>query len=303
MSIHADGIDVPIELVRGLLDEQFPQWAALSLTPVREFGTDHVLYRLGDDLVARMPIIGWAADQAISDARWLPRLVDHVPVTLPVPVATGEPSSTYPFHWSVAPWLPGATPTAANADPIVLAEELAGFVAALHAVDASGGSAKSGTARGTPIRRWDRAVRDAIAEAGNRLDGRAALRAWEHCLDAPDHEGDPVWIHGDLLAGNMLVDDGHLSAVIDFGALGVGDPAPDLQPYWCTLPVDAGGAFRAVIDERCGYDEATWRRGRGWALGPALTGIPYYWDTVPAFAQRGLRSLERVLADLGGLEG
>nr|WP_281385871.1 aminoglycoside phosphotransferase family protein [Nocardioides luti] len=269
------------------------------MRPVAEFGTDHALYRLGDDLVARMPIIGWAADQADSDATWLPRLVNHVPVTLPVPVALGEPSAAYPFRWSVAPWLPGQTPTADNVDPFVLAEELAGFVADLHAVDATGGPLKTGSSRGAPIRGWDESVRSAIVEAGDRIDGPAALRAWEHCLEAPDHAGDPVWIHGDLLAGNLLVDGGHLSAVIDFGALGVGDPGPDLTPYWSTLSVEAAGRFREVVDERCGYDDAVWRRGRGCTLAPALTGIPYYWDTVPAFAQRGLRTLERVLADLG----
>ena len=299
MSIHADGVEVPAALVRRLVGEQFPQWAGLPLTPVAEHGTDHALYRLGEELVARMPIIGWAADQAESDARWLPGLVDHVPGALPVPVALGEPGASYPFRWSVAPWLPGAPPTPASIEPDVWAEELAGFVAALHGVDATGGPAKTGTDRGTPIRGWDAAVRAAITEAGTRIDGRAALRAWEHCLDAPDHEGVPVWIHGDLLAGNMLVDGGHLTAVIDFGALGVGDPAPDLQPYWSTLPVAAAGAFRAAVDERCGYDDDVWRRGRGWALGPALTGIPYYWDTVPAFARRGLRTVERVLTDLG----
>jgi aminoglycoside phosphotransferase (APT) family kinase protein len=180
----------------------------------------------------------------------------------------------------------------------VLADELAAFVGALHAVDATGGPPRTGTDRGAPIRGWDAAVREAIVLAGNRIDGRAALAAWEHCLEAPDHAGPPVWIHGDLLAGNLLVDEGHLTAVIDFGALGVGDPAPDLQPYWSTLSAEAAPRFRERVDELCGYDDAVWRRGRGWSLAPALTGIPYYWDTVPAFAQRGLRSLERVLADL-----
>jgi aminoglycoside phosphotransferase (APT) family kinase protein len=296
--MHPDQVDVDADLVRRLVAEQHPQWSDLAVTPVSEFGTDHCLFHLGDALVARMPRIGWAAEQAASDARWLPRLVGHVPVALPVPLALGEPGAGYPFRWSVAPWLPGATPTATNIDPLVLADELAAFVGALHAVDATGGPPRTGGQRGTPIRGWDVAVREAVELAGKRIDGRAALAAWEHCLAAPDHDGDPVWIHGDLLAGNLLVDGGHLSAVIDFGALGVGDPAPDLQPYWSTLPAGAAPGFRQRIDDLCGYDEATWRRGRGWALGPALTGIPYYWDTVPAFAQRGLRTLDRVLADL-----
>lgn len=296
--MHPGQVDVDVALVRRLLGEQHPQWADLPVTPVAELGTDHWLFRLGDDLVARLPRIAWAADQADSDARWLPGLAAHLPVALPVPLALGEPTADYPFRWSVAPWLPGATPTATNVDPVVLADELAAFVGALHAVDATGGPPRTGTDRGAPIRGWDAAVREAIVLAGNRIDGRAALAAWEHCLEAPDHAGPPVWIHGDLLAGNLLVDEGHLTAVIDFGALGVGDPAPDLQPYWSTLSAEAAPRFRERVDELCGYDDAVWRRGRGWSLAPALTGIPYYWDTVPAFAQRGLRSLERVLADL-----
>lgn len=297
--MHPGEVAVDAGLVRRLLAAQHPQWADLPVTPVAEHGTDHWLFRLGDDLVARMPRIGWAADQAVSDARWLPGLAAHVPVELPVPRALGEPSADYPFRWSVAPWLPGAPPTSTNVEPVVLADELAAFVGALHAVDATDGPARTGTERGAPVRSWDESVREAIVLAGNRIDGRAALAAWEHCLEAPDHDGPPVWIHGDLLAGNLLVDGGHLTAVIDFGALGVGDPAPDLQPCWTTLSTEAAPRFRARLDELCGYDEATWRRGRGWALGPALTGIPYYWDSVPAFAERGLRSLARVLADLG----
>ena len=297
--MHPDQVDVDAALVRRLLAGQHPQWADLPVTPVAELGTDHWLFRIGDDLVARMPRIGWAAGQADSDARWLPRLAGHVPVTLPVPLALGEPTPDYPFRWSVVRWLPGSTPTGTNVDPLVLADELAAFVGALHAVDAAGGPPRTGTERGAPVRGWDAAVREAIALAGNRIDGRAALAAWEHCLDAPDHDGPPVWIHGDLLAGNLLVDGGHLTAVIDFGAFGVGDPAADLQPHWSTVAAEAAPRFRTRLDDLRAYDEATWRRGRGWSLAPALTGIPYYWDTVPAFARRGLRTVARVLADLG----
>ncbi len=299
MPLHPDEVDVDATLVGRLVRDQHPQWAHLPVRPVAEHGTDHLLFRLGDGLVARMPRVGWAADQAESDARWLPGLVDHLPVTLPVPVALGQATDDYPFRWSIAPWLPGEPPTPANVAPPVLAEELAGFVAALHAVEPSGGPPRTGTSRGAPVRSWDESVREAIALAGDRIDARAVLRAWEHCLEAPDHDGDPVWIHGDLLAGNLLVEGGHLSSVIDFGALGVGDPAADLQPCWSTLDPEVAPLFRARIDELCGYDEATWRRGRGWSLGPALTGIPYYWETAPAFARRGLRTVARVLADLG----
>lgn len=292
--MHADDVPTSADQVAALVAAQFPQWAGMPVRAVPEFGTDHCLFRLGDDLVARMPRVAWAADQAQSDARWLPRLAGRVPVDLPVPVAIGEPGGDYPFRWAVVPWLPGEIPNHENVDQVRLGEQLGGFVRALHAVDPSGGPVRTGTSRGAPVRGWDDAVREAITLAGDRIDGRAALLAWEHVLEAPDHTGDRVWIHGDLLAGNLLVHDGRLSAVIDWGALGLGDPATDLQPYWATLTPAGAAAFRESLE----YDEATWRRGLGWALAPALTGIPYYWDTVPAFAQRGLRTLARVLDDL-----
>ncbi|MCW2765875.1 MAG: hypothetical protein JWO11_1834 [Nocardioides sp.] len=293
--MHADQVEVPEALVRRLVDTQFPQWAGHALRRVAEFGTDHRLFRLGDDLLVRMPIYGGSADQALSDATWLPVLAPHLPVAVPSPVALGEPVAGYPFPWSVVPWLRGENPTSDNAGPHELAADLAGFVAALHDVDPTGGPVKTDGARGTPIRGWDEAVREAIDLAGDRIDRAAVTVAWEDCLAAPDWPGEPVWIHGDLLAGNLLVHDGRLSAVIDFGALGLGDPAPDLQPAWTVLPAEVREEFRAGV----GYDDDTWRRGRGWALAPALTGIPYYWETVPAFAERGLRTVAAVLADLG----
>jgi aminoglycoside phosphotransferase (APT) family kinase protein len=294
MQMHADQVEVTEQLVRDLLARQLPEYAGLPLSPVAEHGTDHALHRLGDALLVRMPVCADSAGQPVSDARWLPMLAPHLPVDVPVPVATGEPDDTYPFPWSVVPWLPGQTPTADNADSHRLAADLGAFVTALHAVDNTGGPVKTGTSRGTPIRGWDDAVRRAVDDAGDRIDRARVLEAWEDCLAAPDWSGDPVWIHGDLLAGNLLVRAGRLSAVIDFGALGVGDPAVDLQPAWATLPAAARDDFRAAV----GYDDDTWRRGRGWALAPALTGIPYYWDTVPAFAQRGLRTVAAVLEDL-----
>ena len=148
--------------------------------------------------------------------------------------------------------------------------------------------------RGVHVRVQDDDVRAYLAELGDRVDGASLTAAWEDAVAAPAYDGAPVWVHGDLLPGNLLVDGGRLSGVIDFGALGTGDPAPDLLPLWCVVPPGERAAFREGVD----LDDDTWRRGRGWALGPALTGIPYYWDTVPAFAQRGLRTLEVVLADL-----
>ncbi len=297
--MHDDEQVATADQVARLVARQLPQWSHLKVTPVDAFGTDHCLFRIGEDLVARMPRAPWAVDQAESDARWLPVLGSHLPVDVPAPLALGEPGEGYPWPWSVVPWLPGSNPVAYDPARAHLADELAGFVRALHGVDTTGGPRKVDGQRGAPLGDWDDAVRDAIVACGDRVDAAAVTRAWDDAVSAPAWSQQPVWIHGDLLCGNLLVDGStgsdRLSAVIDFGALGVGDPAPDLQPAWCVLPPSARQDFRDVVD----YDDDTWRRGRGWALGPALTGIPYYWDTVPAFAQRGLATIEQVLADLG----
>ena len=293
--MHEGEVVATVEQVGRLVAAQHPHLAGLPVTPVDEFGTDHCLFRVGQDLVARMPRAPWAVDQAASDARWLRVLAPHLPVAVPVPVASGEPGEGYPWAWSLVPWLPGRNPTAYDEGLVGLGADLAAFVRGLHDVDAGDGPRKPDGTRGAPLHHWDDAVRDAIDACGDRIDAARVTEVWEDCVAAPQWPHDPVWLHGDLMAGNLLVDErGRLSGVIDFGALGTGDPAPDLQPAWCVLPAGERAAFRDGVD----LDDDTWRRGRGWALGPALTGIPYYWDTVPAFAQRGLRTIHEVLTDL-----
>lgn len=294
--MHANEFVATAEQVARLVATQHSQWAGLPVVPVTDFGTDHCLFRVGDGLVARMPRAEWAVDQAASDAAWLPVLAPHLPVAVPAPLAPGAPGEGFPWPWSIAPWLPGTTPTAYDESRAHLADDLAAFVRALHVVPTDGGPVKPPGTRGAPLADWDEAVREAIVACGSRIDQVAVTAAWDDCLHAPLWGGPGVWIHGDLMVGNLLVTGARLSAVIDFGALGIGDPAPDLLPAWCVLPPSARSRFRDLV----GYDDATWRRSRGWALGPALTGIPYYWDTVPAFAERGLRTIEVVLADLGG---
>ena len=211
-----------------------------------------------------------------------------------MPLALGEPTGDYPWRWSVVPWLPGRPPTSYDVANAAWADDLAHFVRALQSAPVADGPAAEDGARGAALHHWDDAVRKAIAACGDRIDRAAVTTAWDDAVSAPVYDGPPRWLHGDLLAGNLLVQDGALSAVIDFGALAVGDPAPDLQPAWCVLPASSRAAFRDALD----VDDETWRRGRGWALGPALTGIPYYWESVPAFAERGLRTIAAVLDDL-----
>jgi aminoglycoside phosphotransferase (APT) family kinase protein len=290
--MHADEVDVPRSLVRALVDRQHPEWRALPLRPVAEFGTDHKLFRLGDELLVRMPVYAGSADQAASDAAWLPRLAPHLPVELPVPVTLGEPDADYPFQWSVVRWLPGVTVDRAELDPLHLAEELAGFVLALRSVDPANGPVKRGRGRGVPLdAAWD--VEADIAALGDLVDAEAARRVWQDALDAGPWPDGPVWIHGDLLEGNLLVRDRRLSAVIDWGALGVADPAPDVAPAFTLFE----GASRLRYRDLLGVDDATWARAKAWVMLPALTGLAYYAESVPEFTARGRRHLDAVLSD------
>ena len=241
--MHADEIETDVALVRRLLAGQFPHWAELPIDPVVSYGTDHDIYRLGDDLAARLPRIAWATEQAAKEAEWLPRLAPHLPLAVPVQLAMGDPAEGYPFTWSVYEWLPGENANGTIADLDQAAVDLAAFVKALRRVDATGAHSRPPRGRGAPLAELDEQVRRSIAELGDRIDGDAALRSWEESLSAPQWDGDEVWVHGDLLPGNLLVVDGRLSAVIDFGGLNVGDPACDLQPAWNVFAGDSRGAL------------------------------------------------------------
>ena len=299
MKMHADEIETSPALVARLLARQFPRWADLPVSIVSSYGTDHDIYRLGEHLVARLPRIGWATGQAAKEARWLPRLAPHLPLAVPVPVAMGKPGEGYPFDWAIHEWLPGHPVDGTLRDLDRAAVHLAAFIAALRRIDTGGAPLRTPGGRGAPLAELHDGVRRSIAELGNRIDGAAALRCWERSLAAPPAQGPGVWIHGDLLPGNLLVRDGRLSAVIDFGGLDVGDPACDLQPAW---NVFAGTSRRAFLDE-LHVDEAIRLRGRGWALAQAVLALPYYWDTNPGIVRQARHALTRVLGDEDGEHG
>lgn len=291
--MHADQVNTDVDLVRRLVAGQFPQWSGLPVTPVPSSGTDHDVYRLGEELSVRLPIIGWAAGQAQHEARWLPRLAPHLPLAVPTVLALGRPAEGYPFDWSVQRWLPGTNADGTLGDLDRAAADLAGFVRALRRIDTAGAPDRAPGARGGPHAERDADVRSAVAELGDRVDGRAALRVWDQALEAPPAEGGDVWLHGDLLAGNLLVEDGRLTAVIDPGGLGVGDPACDLQPAWGLF----AGRSRAAFLDALEADDAARRRGRGWVLSQTVMALPYYWDTNPGMVRRAGRALGQVLAD------
>jgi aminoglycoside phosphotransferase (APT) family kinase protein len=291
--MHADEISTDPELVRRLLTGQFPRWADLPVRLVPSYGTDHDIYRLGPDLVVRLPRIAWAAAQPEKEARWLPHLAPHLPLALPVPVALGRPGEGYPFPWAVHGWLPGQNADRTLRDLDRAATDLAGFVRALRSVSPAGAPLRVPGGRGGPLAERDEAVVRCIAELGDRIDGAAALRSWRQSLEAPAWDGDDVWLHGDLLPGNLLVVDGRLSGVIDFGGLAVGDPACDLQPAWNLFT----GSSRDLFLDGLGTDAAGRLRGRGWVLSQAVIALPYYWQTNPGIVGQAMHALTEVLAE------
>jgi aminoglycoside phosphotransferase (APT) family kinase protein len=291
--MHKDEIETDVALVRRLLNGQFPDWAHLHIEPVSSYGTDHDIYRLGERLSVRLPRIGWATEQATKEAAWLPRLAPFLPLAIPVPVAMGQPAEGYPFDWSVCRWLPGTAANGSIDDLEQAAADLASFIEALRRIDTKGAHPRRPHSRGGPLAENDDEVRRSIAELGDRVDGPAAIRSWEESLEASAWKEAEVWVHGDLLPGNLLMAEGRLSGVIDFGCLNVGDPACDLQPAWNLFAGASRRRFRTELD----VDDASWLRGRGWALSQAVCALPYYWHTNPGMVRLAYHSLAQVLAN------
>ena len=286
--MHVDELEVDVPLVRRLLAAQFPQWADLPIEPVTQRGTDNALFRLGPDLVARLPVQESKAATLAKELKWLPRLAPHLPLAVPVPVAKGEPGDGYPCIWSVYRWLPGEDATFAPlVDP---GPQLAAFIRTLQALEASGGPPPGG--RGGPLADRDGAYRSSLAALPADLDRDALAAGWESALRTPEWDGSPVWIHGDLDARNVLVEDGRLTGVVDWGSMAVGDPACEVMVAWKLVPADARDAFRAAL----AVDDATWERARGWALSQAVIALGYYTvETNPALVAEARRWLADLL--------
>jgi aminoglycoside phosphotransferase (APT) family kinase protein len=289
--MHDDEFDIDAGLVGRLLAEQFPQWAGKTVTRVGSSGTDNAIFRLGDDMAVRMPRIRGASRQIELEDEWLPKLAPHLPVAIPAPLAKGVPSGEYPWPWAVHRWLDGENPVVDQIeDPRRLAMELAGFVKALRGIDTTGGPVAD---RGVPLATRDAYTRDAIARSAGLVDTGAVTEAWDAALAAPLWDKPPVWIHADLSPGNILVKDGQLAAVIDFAALGVGEPACDLINAWNLLPASVRDDFRAAVE----VDDATWARARGWALSISIIQLPYYQHTNPALAANSRHVIKEILAE------
>lgn len=290
--MHANEVHTDASLVECLLAAQFPQWANLPIEPVASAGTDNALYRLGDDMAVRLPRVDWAVKQVDKEHQWMPKLAPFLPLAIPDPLTKGNPGEGYPWPWSVYRWLEGENATIDHiADPRQAAIDLAQFITALQQIDTT--DAPPPGYRGKPLILRDKQTRRAIAALHGMIAADAATAVWETALQAPEWNRAPVWFHGDMLPGNLLFERGRLSAVIDFGMLAVGDPACDLMIAWGLF----SGESRDMFHKALGVDDATWKRGRGWALSQAVIFIPYYLNTNPIGVGYARHTIEEILSD------
>ncbi|MEU6367032.1 aminoglycoside phosphotransferase family protein [Streptomyces sp. NPDC046931] len=292
---HPGRLPVDGDLVRRLVAGQFPQWAGLPVERFPSGGTVNAMYRLGDAMAVRLPLIEGGAEDVTTEQQWLPRLAPLLPTAVPEVLGAGEPAEGYPWPWSVHRWLAGGNPEPEElSEPVLLAKDLAEFVAAMRSITLRGAP---DAYRGGPVASLDVATRAAIEELRGipeeGVDCDAAAAVWEEALRAPGWNGPPVWLHGDLMPGNLLVDGGRLTSVIDFGCMGVGDPACDLFPAWNLLPADAREVFREALD----VDDAAWVRGRGRTLSQALIALPHYRTTNPAMTRNARHVIRAVLSE------
>jgi aminoglycoside phosphotransferase (APT) family kinase protein len=290
---HPPVIDV--SLATRLVASQFPQWSHLPITAVEFDGWDNRTFRLGSELTVRLPSGDWYAQQVDKEQRWLPVLAPQLPLPIPTPVARGEPDAGFPYAWSVYRWLEGELASEARiADLPDFAATLAGFLNALRRADATGGPGpgQHNFYRGGPLATYEEEALQAIDTLGDEIPGEAVRRVWDDAMTT-SWDREPVWLHGDVATGNLLVRKGRLAAVLDFGSSGVGDPACDSVIAWTFLSGASRARFRADLD----VDAATWSRGRGWGLWKALITLVGHLERDARQAALTRREIDRIIAD------
>ena len=286
-------VEVSADLVRRLLADQHPDLARLPVEFLAN-GWDNELYRVGDALVARLPRRALGAQIIKNEQRWLPGLAPRLPLPIPRPERTGVPACGYPWSWSVVPYLPGVPAAQASSfDPAAAAAAVGGFLGALHVPAPA--DAPANPFRGVPLAERAGTFAASLALLTGQVDRDAVLRAWVAALAAPGYDGPPVWLHGDLHPANILVNDGQVSAVIDFGDITAGDPASDLSVAWMLLPPGCHDIFWSAYQAGSGRaGDALRARARGWALNLAVVFLAHSEDN-PVLRQVGRRTLSAVL--------
>ncbi|MBD2760383.1 aminoglycoside phosphotransferase family protein [Yimella sp. cx-573] len=304
MALHDDEVEITAADVHRLISAQAPHWSGLCIDTAGN-GTDNRMFRLGDELLVRLPIRPGTAEAVDKEQRWLPWLAPQLPLPIPEAVFRGRPDEHYPFEWSVLRWIEGAEPADATVtDWREFGIQLGGFVEALHSIEIPAEVEPAGSLqwyRGRPLREFTsdgfeviEEVRQLARTESIDLDLDAVTATWRELTEIADPPQPDVWLHGDLRTANLLARDGKLAAVIDFGALSIGNPTAEHAAVW-QLPVGARQAYR----ERSGVDDGTWQRARGWAILVSLLALPYYWHSWPEFARDGIGTINQVLSEPG----
>ncbi len=286
---------IDTELVRRLIATQFPEWSALPIRPVEFGGWDNRTFHLGAGMTVRLPSAAHYADQVAKEQRWLPILAPQLPLPIPVPLAMGQPDETYPWPWSIYAWHDGEPALAESIDDLAeFALTLAGFLDALQAADSKEGPLPGphNFFRGGSLTVYDAQTREALARLDGRIDRKLATEVWDAALST-SWQGPPVWFHGDVAYGNLLVKEGRLTAVIDFGTAGIGDPACDLAIVWHLFR----GESREVFRNARSLDVGTWARGRGWTLWKAMIVAAGIAGANPQDVTKSWQVIDDVLAD------
>lgn len=290
--MHPDELNIGAPLVRRLIAGQFPQWIGRPVRRVESAGTVHAIFRIGETLVARLPLTKSHAGAVDREARLVRMLAPDLPLEIPTFVACGSPADGYPFKWAVYRWIRGDVWTSDRiGDLRVAAEDLAAFVKAIQTIDRCGPRAPGW--RGRPLGDADLLIRRAIAAAASLVPADRVTAAWEEALNQPGWEKPAVWLHGDLIPTNLLVENGRLRAVIDFGCCGIGDPAVEYSSAWVLFPPKVRRHYRDLISS----DDATWARARGYALAGAVQALPYYITSNPSMAAIARMQLQEILSE------
>lgn len=291
--MHENEFFIDTKLVHRLLDSQCRQWTHLSLESVISSGTDHALFRLGKELVIRLPRLDGAINNINKEWEWLPQISPFLKTPISEPLFKGTSTEFYPYPWLVSPWHQGSNPLLEQENEYEqLAKDLASFINQFHTIPLVNGPYSR---RGVPLKAFDEETRNAIQQLDGEIRTKQVTKIWEHFLELPYWQKAPVWVHGDLLPGNIIIDNNRLNAVIDFSDLGVGDPACDLIVAWSLFNRNSRIVFKKHLLD---LDEQTWQRGQGLALSIALIILPYYKHTNPGLVSVAKNMLRNVLDEM-----
>jgi aminoglycoside phosphotransferase (APT) family kinase protein len=295
-----DDSKIDVALAQKLVATQFPQWEELSVNRLTSAGTDHALFGLGNAMLIRLPKRLSAASQIEKEHFWLPKLAPHVTtasISIPSPIAKGASDGSFPWSWGIYAWIDGESmDTARVANTQQLANDLANFVVMMRNAPHDGTPiAPDNMMRGQPLALRDATTCQSIQALSDEINMPLAMKVWQHALSAPPWRDTPRWVHGDLLPGNLLVRDGRLCAVIDFGGARVGDPAVDAMPAWTSFNAETRTIFRHAIE----VSDATWNRARGWALSWAVIALACYRESTSPLSDIARYTIREVLAEHG----